>query len=89
MTLGEAVSDMSVSRARRRRYLRVTWLGGALAVVAFAAVTARVFVWPDLKPLPAHADAIVELGERGRSTATWWLLNWLASRGRQCSSSRR
>jgi len=46
----------------RRCCLRAAWLGGALAAVAFAAVTARVFVWPDLKPLPAHADAIVELG---------------------------
>jgi hypothetical protein len=32
-----------------------------LVVVAFAAVTARVFVWPDLQPLPEHADAIIEL----------------------------
>jgi uncharacterized SAM-binding protein YcdF (DUF218 family) len=60
--LGGAVGDVSVLRARRRRYLRAAWIGGALVVAAFATVTARVFVWPDLKPLPAHADAIIELG---------------------------
>ena len=53
---------MSVLRARRRRYLRAALVGAALVLVAFAALTARVFVWPDLQPLPAHADAIVELG---------------------------
>jgi uncharacterized SAM-binding protein YcdF (DUF218 family) len=30
--------------------------------MGFAAVTARLFVWPDLRALPEQADAIVELG---------------------------
>ncbi len=30
-------------------------------VLAWATVTARLFVWPDLPPLPQRADAIVEL----------------------------
>jgi hypothetical protein len=33
--------------------------------VAFAATTARLFVWPSLPPLPDHADAIIELGGPG------------------------
>jgi hypothetical protein len=32
-----------------------------LIFVLWAAVTARLFVWPDLAPLPQRADAIVEL----------------------------
>lgn len=36
-----------------------------LALLVAAAVTARVFVWPDLPPLPPHADAIIELGGPG------------------------
>jgi uncharacterized SAM-binding protein YcdF (DUF218 family) len=37
----------------------------AVAVVAFSALTVRLFVWPDLPPLPEHADAIVQLGGPG------------------------
>lgn len=39
--------------------------GCATVLALFAAVTARVFVWPDLQPLPARADAIVELAGAG------------------------
>jgi uncharacterized SAM-binding protein YcdF (DUF218 family) len=46
-------------RRRGRRWLAIA-LG--LSAVLFAAVTARVFIWPDLPPLPDRADAIVELG---------------------------
>lgn len=34
-------------------------------VLAWAALTARLFVWPPMPPLPARADAIVELGGPG------------------------
>jgi hypothetical protein len=39
--------------------------GCATVLTLFAAVTARVFIWPDLQPLPARADAIVELAGPG------------------------
>jgi uncharacterized SAM-binding protein YcdF (DUF218 family) len=45
---------------RRRRYRLLIALG--IVVVLFAAVTARLFVWPNLAPLPDRADAIIELG---------------------------
>jgi hypothetical protein len=53
------------ARSTRRRYLRATVIGVGIAVAAFAAVTARVFVWPDVQPLPTHADAIIELAGPG------------------------
>ena len=49
----------------RRRYLRAAAMGAALSVVALSAVTVRVFVWPDLPPLPERADAIIELAGPG------------------------
>ena len=36
-----------------------------IGFVLFGVVTARVFVWPDLPPLPQRADAIIELGGLG------------------------
>ena len=36
-----------------------------VAVGLFAAATARYIVWPDLRPLPTRADAIIELGGLG------------------------
>lgn len=39
-------------------------------VVAFVGATARIFVWPSLAPLPAHADAIIELAGPGDRDAT-------------------
>ena len=74
----------------RRRYLRAAGIGvSPVGGGAFVAVTARVFVWPDLQPLPEHADAIIELGGPRISTGTGWLSNWPASTRRRCSSSRR
>jgi hypothetical protein len=64
---GRKGGDKIVARAvsTRRRYVRAAGIGGALLVVTLAAITARVFVWPDLPPLPEHADAIIELGGPG------------------------
>jgi uncharacterized SAM-binding protein YcdF (DUF218 family) len=45
---------------RRKRYRLRIALG--VIILLFAAVTARVFIWPDLAPLPERADAIIELG---------------------------
>lgn len=53
------------ARPTRRRSVRAAGIVGAVVVVAFLAVTARLFVWPDLQPLPAHADAIIELAGPG------------------------
>jgi hypothetical protein len=49
----------------RRRSLRVAGIGGVVVSAAFLAITARLFVWPDLRPLPGHADAIIELAGPG------------------------
>ena len=52
---------MGILSAIRRRYVRAGGIGLAFVVVSVA-VTARVFVWPALQPLPERADAIIELG---------------------------
>jgi uncharacterized SAM-binding protein YcdF (DUF218 family) len=33
-----------------------------LVLAVFGAATGRLFIWPDLEPLPGHVDAIIELG---------------------------
>jgi hypothetical protein len=38
---------------------------GLVLVVAFAATTARIFIWPSLPPVPDHVDAIIELAGPG------------------------
>src|SRR5262245_47173108 len=53
------------ARSTRRRPLRAAAIAGVALLAAFAALTARVFVWPDMAPLPARADAIIELGGPG------------------------
>jgi uncharacterized SAM-binding protein YcdF (DUF218 family) len=55
----------AVARQRRSGRRRRTLYAIAALVVAFSAVTARVFVWPPLPALPARADAIIELGGQG------------------------
>jgi hypothetical protein len=45
---------------RRRRY--VVSVASALVLVVFAVLTARLFIWPDLAPVPARVDAVIELG---------------------------
>ena len=47
-------STLTVRKARRSRFRRRVTLAALVLVVAFAATTARVFVWPSLPPLPAH-----------------------------------
>jgi uncharacterized SAM-binding protein YcdF (DUF218 family) len=37
----------------------------AALCVTIAVLTARMFVWPDLPPLPQHADVVVQLGGPG------------------------
>ncbi len=51
------------TRTRRRR--RISVVAVSLVLVFFAAATARLFVRPDLPPLPPRADAIIELGGPG------------------------
>lgn len=47
----------------RRSHRRRRWAVGVLLFVAvFSAATARLFIWPDLEPIPGHVDAIIELG---------------------------
>jgi hypothetical protein len=48
-----------------RRSRRIIWAAAASALVLFTVVTARVFVWPDLRPLPDRVDAIIELAGPG------------------------
>jgi hypothetical protein len=48
-----------------RRTRRIIWAATASALLLFTAVTARVFVWPDLRPLPDRVDAIIELAGPG------------------------
>jgi uncharacterized SAM-binding protein YcdF (DUF218 family) len=54
--------DSPARPKRRRRWRRRVWIALGVVFVLFAAVTARVFIWPDLAPLPDRADAIIELG---------------------------
>jgi uncharacterized SAM-binding protein YcdF (DUF218 family) len=54
------MTDESGARRRRRR-IRLT-SASVLALVVFGAVTARLFIWPDLPSVPPRVDAIVELG---------------------------
>jgi hypothetical protein len=44
---------------------RIAVAAGTLAVLLFVGVTARYLIWPDLEPLPARVDAIIELGGPG------------------------
>jgi hypothetical protein len=55
------VAETTVRIRSRHRSWRAVWIGVTVVVVALAAITARVFVWPDLPPLPVAADAIIEL----------------------------
>jgi hypothetical protein len=62
------VRDVIAARAirlARGRWLRAAVVACATVIALFAVVTARVFVWPDLRPLPVRADAIVELAGPG------------------------
>jgi uncharacterized SAM-binding protein YcdF (DUF218 family) len=50
---------------RRRRRRRIVAAVGLVVLAAFGVATGRLFIWPDLPPLPGQADAIVELGGPG------------------------
>jgi uncharacterized SAM-binding protein YcdF (DUF218 family) len=53
-----------VFRLTINRRWRLIMAGLCLLIVAFSAVTARLFVWPSTG-MPAHVDAIVVLGGQG------------------------
>jgi uncharacterized SAM-binding protein YcdF (DUF218 family) len=57
--------ESSPPDARRRRTRRVVLAVLAVVVAGVSVVTARLFVWPDLPPLPRQADVIVQLGGPG------------------------
>jgi uncharacterized SAM-binding protein YcdF (DUF218 family) len=53
-------------RLRRHRRRGVPTVALVLGLVLFGAVTANLFVWPDLPPPPPRVDAIIELGGPGQ-----------------------
>lgn len=63
----EAGSSPTASRSAtpRRRRRRLTMAVLAVMLAAVSALTARLFVWPDLPALPQRADVIVQLGGPG------------------------
>ena len=63
MTLANAKPrDKGTQCRRRSRTILVTV---AVLLAVWVMVTARLFVWPSLTPLPAKVDAIIELGGPG------------------------
>ena len=62
IVVGSAVRP---TRGPTRRTWRIVMVAAASALVLCTVVTARVFVWPDLRPLPDRADAIIELAGPG------------------------
>jgi uncharacterized SAM-binding protein YcdF (DUF218 family) len=62
---GEARVARESPAIRRIRLRHIALAAGTLAVLLFVGVTARYLVWPDLEPLPARVDAIIELGGPG------------------------
>jgi hypothetical protein len=67
---GDGGASPLAPRERHRPTVRRRLTFVALfTVVAFSAITARLFIWPSLPPLPAHADAIIELGGPGNRDA--------------------
>jgi uncharacterized SAM-binding protein YcdF (DUF218 family) len=57
----EEPTGAAAKRPRRRKRHRL-WIALGIVIILFAAVTARMFIWPDLEPLPERVDAIIELG---------------------------
>jgi hypothetical protein len=55
------VLDLVADRARSRQYVVIS----AIGLFALTATSARLFVWPELPPLPPRADAIIEIGGPG------------------------
>jgi len=52
------------------RYRRRAAVVALVTAVLLTGMTARLFVWPSLAPLPKHADAIIELAGPGDRDAT-------------------
>jgi len=61
--VGAGSSRPLASHRRRRRRIVIAVLAVVLAGVSL--LSAHLFVWPDLPPLPERADAIVQLGGPG------------------------
>ncbi len=53
------------TRRRCRRSRRWLAIASVLVIAFFGAVTALVFIWPDLPRVPTRVDAIIELGGPG------------------------
>ena len=47
---------------RRSHRCQLTAVAVMLVLAVFSAATARLFIWPDLEPIPRHVDAIIDLG---------------------------
>ena len=62
---GSADGRPGESRRATRPWRRIGVAVVVLLLAAGGAVTARLFVWPELPPLPDRADAIVQLGGPG------------------------
>jgi hypothetical protein len=52
-------------KPRRRRRRRILLAVASPALLAMSVLTAHLFIWPDLPPLAARADVIVQLGGPG------------------------
>jgi hypothetical protein len=48
-------------RTRHRLRRRCRAVAVILVLAVFGTATARLFIWPDLEPIPRHVDAIIEL----------------------------
>jgi uncharacterized SAM-binding protein YcdF (DUF218 family) len=68
---GGALADKTppLAHAGRRRRRRTWILAASIILLLFAAATVRLFVRPELPPLPPTADAIIELGGPGNRDA--------------------
>ena len=53
------------ARRHRRRSRRRLAIASVLVFALFSAITALVFIWPDLPRVPTRVDAIIELGGPG------------------------
>ena len=60
-----AAGRTAARRAKRSRRRRGFLIAGVLILLVWSALSARLFIWPDLPPLPTQADAVIELAGPG------------------------